>query len=171
MKQHVTLKQNSVLLRGELPSLGNCAPNTTLLNNNLEEIELASFKGKRIILSVFPSIDTPVCSKAMKDLAVQAGQMQNVVVLNVSKDLPFALGRFCMVEGEAKDHVKMLSAFRSDFGVLYGLECFDGPLATLLTRCVILIDSQFKISYVQLVPEITQEPDFGAVMQALKNLK
>src|SRR5699024_7564649 len=122
---------------------------------------LANFDGKRVVLNVFPSIDTGVCAASVRKFNELAASYDNTVVVGVSKDLPMALGRFCAAEGI--ENVVTTSAFRDSFGEDYGLLQLDGPLKGLLARAVVVIDSDGTVGYTQLVPEITQEPNYDEV--------
>ncbi len=162
----VTLKGNTCNLIGELPINGSNAPDFTLVSGELEAIGLSDYSGKKVILNIFPSIDTDVCAASVRKFNAEASKLDNTVVLCISKDLPFAQSRFCGAEG--LENVITLSDFRSHaFGNVYGLTITDGPLEGLLTRAVILIDEAGKIIYSELVPEIAQEPDYTAALAAL----
>lgn len=161
----ITLKSNPIHTLGELPQTGSNAKNFTLTSDSLEEISLESLKGSRLVLNIVPSIDTGVCAKSARTFNERATALENTKVLTISKDLPFALKRFCAAEGI--DNVVMLSAFRSDFGKTYELEIIDGPMRGLLSRCVIVLDADHKVTYTEQVPEITQEPDYDAAVDAL----
>lgn len=158
---------NAVATCGELPSVDAAAPAFTLVKQDLSEVTLESLSGKKVVLNVFPSIDTPVCALSVKKFNQEAAQLNNTVVLCVSMDLPFAAARFCGAEGI--ENVMTASAFRSpEFGSAYGLSLAEGPLKGLLARAVIVIDEDGKVSYVQLVPEIKDEPDYASALQAVK---
>jgi thioredoxin-dependent peroxiredoxin len=161
------LKGNPVAVSGNLPKTGNNAPDFKLVKADLSETLLKDFKGKRIVVNIFPSIDTPVCATSVRTFNKQAGELKNTVVLCVSRDLPFAQGRFCGAEG--LENVVTLSDFRTGkFGRDYGVEIVDGPLAGLLARAVLVVDEEGKIIYTELVPEITQEPDYKSALYILK---
>lgn len=163
----ITLKGNAVNTVGDLPKIGNEAPGFTLVKGDLSEVSLESFKGKSVVLNIFPSIDTPTCASSVRKFNQEASNAQNIVVLCISKDLPFAQNRFCGAEG-LKD-VITLSEFRNhDFGKNYGLEIVDGPLKGLLARAVVLIDPHGLVTYTELVPEIADEPDYGSVLEKIK---
>ncbi|MBC7423580.1 MAG: thiol peroxidase, partial [Ferruginibacter sp.] len=127
---------------------------------------LADFKGKYIIMNIFPSVNTGVCSKSVRKFNVEAAGLSNTTVLCISKDLPFAQKQFCGAEGI--DHVVMLSDFRNNFGSIYGVQIADGPMKGLLSRAVIVVNPDGKIIYQQQVPEIGQEPDYAAAIAAVK---
>ena len=162
----VTFKGNTVHIKGEFPKIGEQAKDFTLVKSDLSELTLSSLQGKKVILNIFPSLDTAVCATSVRKFNELAAQMDNTVVLAISKDLPFAHGRFCTTENI--QNVTGLSAFRnSSFGDDYGVNMTDGPLAGLLARAVVIIDEKGKVKYTELVPEITQEPDYE---KALKNI-
>lgn len=169
MKQFetVTFKGTAVHTNGMMPQKGEMAPDFTAVAGDLSELSLGSLKGKRVILNIFPSLDTSVCATSVRKFNVKAAHLENVQVLAVSMDLPFAQGRFCTTEGI--ENVKPVSLFRSkDFAGNYGLMMVDGPLAGLTARAVIIMDENGKVIYAQLVPEITEEPDYDAALSALK---
>lgn len=162
----ITLKGNPIKTAGDLPDVGTPAPAFTLVKNDLSEASLSDFEGKKVVLNIFPSIDTPVCSASVKRFNEEASRMTDTAVLCISADLPFALGRFCGAEG-LKD-VTPLSVFRSpEFGKNYGVLITTGPLAGVLSRAIVVIDGTGKVSYTEQVPEITQEPNFDAALSAL----
>ncbi|MDO5614678.1 MAG: thiol peroxidase [Cruoricaptor ignavus] len=162
----ITLKGNEINTIGELPKVGSTLADFTLVNAQLEEKQLSDFAGKRKVLNIFPSIDTGVCAASARQFNVEAGNLENTVVINISKDLPFALGRFCAAEG--LDAVETLSDFRSTFGEDNGVTILDGPLKGLLSRAVIVANENNNIIYTEQVPEIAQEPNYPAVLQVLK---
>ena len=162
----VTLGGGKINLKGNFPKEGDAAKDFTMVKTDLSEASLASFKGKKVVLNIFPSLDTAVCAASVRKFNTMAAGKDNTVVLAVSKDLPFAHGRFCTTEGI--ENVTPLSAFRNrTFGEDYGVEMADGPLAGLFARSVITIDEDGKIVYTQLVPEITTEPDYEAALKSL----
>lgn len=163
----VTFQNNPMHTAGNLPKVGTIAPKFELVKGDLSTLTNDDLKGKRILLNIFPSLDTSVCATSVRKFNQKAAQMANTAVVAVSKDLPFAQSRFCTTEGI--ENVIAASAFRStEFGKEYGVELIDGPLAGLLCRAVIIIDESGKILYEQLVPEITHEPDYEAAIEALK---
>ena len=163
------LHENPVNTNAELPKVGSMAQDFVLTATDLSDHNLAEYKGKNILMNIYPSIDTSVCSLSVSTFNEKATAMENTIVLGISRDLPFALQRFCAAEGI--DKVYTLSDLRSrDFGRKYGLEMVDGPMAGLLARAVILIDEKGVIRYTQLVDEITHEPDYDAAIAALKAL-
>lgn len=156
----------NIRTNGDLPKVGQVAPGFTLVKGDLSEVTLADYKGRRVVLNIFPSVDTGVCATSVRQFNKEVAAMPNTVVLCISRDLPFAQGRFCAAEGI--ENVEMLSAFRSaSFGKEYGLDMLDGPLQGLLARAVVVVDTEGKVVYTELVPEIAQEPNYEAV----KNLK
>jgi len=162
----VTLKGNPVHLAGDLPKIGSPAPDFILVGSDLKNNSLADFKGLKKVISVVPSLDTDVCSAMAKRFNEEAKKLAGVAVIVVSADLPFAQKRFC---GAANaDEITTLSMMRSkEFGKDWGILIKDGPLAGLLARAVFVLDQSNKVLYIQLVPEISQEPDYAKVLQAL----
>lgn len=164
---HVTFKGSEVKLAGCVPSVNNVAPAFTLTGADLGDVNLSDFLGKRVVINIFPSIDTPVCAASVRHFNVDASTLKNTVVLCISADLPFAQARFCGAEG--LNNVKTLSIFRSpQFGQQYGVMIDAGPLRGLLSRAVLIIDEQGRVAYVELVSEITHEPNYGAALNLLK---
>lgn len=163
----VTLKGNEIHTSGELPAVGTQAPDFTGVKSDLSELSLSELKGKKVVINVFPSLDTAVCATSVRHFNQEAAGHPDTVVLAVSKDLPFAQGRFCTIEGI--DRVIPMSMFRcSCFEDKYGMLLTDGPLKGLLARGVIVVDETGKVVYTELVPEITTEPNYDAAMAALK---
>ncbi|WP_044408119.1 thiol peroxidase [Thiomicrospira microaerophila] len=162
----ITLKGNPIETVGELPAIGTMAPEAALTQADLNDILLADLKGSRLVLNVFPSIDTSVCAASVRAFNQQAAQLDNTKVLCISADLPFAQARFCGAEGI--ENLMMLSTFRHDvFGSAFGLTIKTGPLAGLLSRAIILIDETGQIIYTEQVPEIAQEPNYSAALTSL----
>lgn len=162
----ITLKGNPVATVGELPAAGTAAPSFTLVNKDLSEANMADFAGKRIVLNIFPSLDTPVCAASVRRFNLEASSIPDTVVLCISADLPFAHKRFCEVEGI--ENVVSLSVFRSpEFGNDYGVTITDGPLKGILSRAVVVVDKDGKVIHAEQVPEITQEPDYEAALKAM----
>ncbi|WP_068264816.1 thiol peroxidase [Janibacter limosus] len=157
-------KGNPVNTVGELPAAGASAPAFDLVGDGLSSLTTADVPG-RVVLNIFPSIDTGVCAASVRTFNELAASLDNTTVVNVSKDLPFAQARFCGAEGI--DKVKVGSAFRSSFGEDYGVTMADGPMAGLLARSVVVLDADGKVLHTELVPEITQEPDYDAAVKAL----
>jgi len=152
---------------GHLPEVGTKGACYTFVTPALKEINCADFKGKRVVLNVFPSLDTPVCAASVRRFNKEASSLDNTVVLCVSMDLPFAAGRFCEAEG-LKDVIPA-SAFRSPlFAEKYGVEMVDGPLAGLLARAVIILDGNRNVIYSDLVEEITHEPHYDEALAVLR---
>lgn len=152
------------------PKVGQHAPAINLVSKDLVPVRLSDFEGKKVVLNVFPSLDTPVCAASVRRFNAEAAGLDNTVVVCVSMDLPFAASRFCVAEGIADCVVA--SAFRSpEFGQKYGLQIIDGPLAGLLARAVIIIDEDRNVIFSDLVSEITNEPDYAAAIDVIKNLK
>ena len=162
----ITLKGNAVQTIGDLPENGLTVKDFALVNDKLEEKVLSDYDGKKKIFNIFPSIDTGICAASARKFNESAGDLENTVVINVSKDLPFALGRFCAAEG--LDHVETLSDFRGSFGDEYGVTITDGPMKGLLSRAVIVTDENNHIIYSEQVPEITTEPDYDSALNAVK---
>jgi thioredoxin-dependent peroxiredoxin len=161
----VTLKGNPVHTSGELPAAGSRAPDFALVGGDLKDVSLAAFAGKRKILNIVPSLDTAVCALSTRQFNARAGALPDTVVLVVSADLPFAAKRFCTTEG--LQNVVPLSMMRSKhFAKDYGVLLVDGPLAGLSARAVVVLDATDRVVHAQLVPEITQEPDYDAALQA-----
>lgn len=153
---------------GELPQVGSTAPDFSLRRSDLSPVSLADYAGRRLVLNIFPSIDTPTCAKSVRQFNLQAAAMPNTRVLCVSADLPFALSRFCGAEGI--DNLDTASVYRTPgFGLDYGVYMAEGRLGGLLARAVVLIDESGTVRYRELVPEIAQEPDYAAVMAHLRD--
>jgi thiol peroxidase len=150
---------------GELPSIGSKAPDFKLVNGKLADVTLATYAGKRKVLNIVPSLDTPVCAASTRKFNEKAGKLDNTVVLVISADLPFAQCRFCETEG--LKNVIPLSTFRSGFADDYGVRLTDSILAGLTARAVVVIDEKDRIIYNQLVNELTHEPDYDSVLTVL----
>ena len=159
------LQGNPVNTVGSLPAVGAPAPDFTVAKDDLSDVKLSDFRGKTVLLNIFPSIDTSVCAASVRRFNVEAAKLDGVEVVGVSMDLPFALGRFCAAEGI--DHVTTTSAFRSTFGKDYGVQLFDSAMAGLFARSIVIVDPDGKVKYTQLVDEITSDPDFEAALAAL----
>lgn len=163
----ITLKGNLVNTIGNLPKTGEKAVDFVLVKNNLSIAKLSDYTGKKIVLNIFPSLDTSTCAASVRRFNKEAAGLPNVKVLCISRDLPFAQSRFCGAEGI--DNVETLSDFATGkFGKDYGLEIADGPLAHLHSRVVIVLDEKGIVKYTQQVPEIVDEPDYEKALQALK---
>ena len=162
----ITLHGKPIHTNGRLSSIGSEAMDFNLTDVNLTEKTLKDYKGKYIVMNIFPSINTGVCAKSVRKFNEEAGALDNAVVLCISKDLPFAQKAFCGAEGI--ENVVMLSDFRSDFGKENGVLITDGPMRGLLSRAIIIINPDGKIIYTEQVPEIGQEPDYEKALSAIK---
>ncbi|WP_289283375.1 MULTISPECIES: thiol peroxidase [unclassified Methylophaga] len=160
----VTLKGTPFETVGELPAVGQKAPEFSLTKDDLSELTLADLSG-RVVLNIFPSVDTPTCAMSVRQFNTKAAALDNTTVVCVSKDLPFAMARFCGAEGI--DNVVTGSAFRSSFAEDYGLLMKNGPLAGLCSRVVVVIDETGKVIYTEQVSEIADEPDYEKALSAL----
>ncbi|MCP2038259.1 thiol peroxidase [Chryseobacterium sp. HSC-36S06] len=162
----ITLKGDKIKTIGHLPEIGLTVKDFALVNDKLEVKVLSDYDGKKKIFNIFPSIDTGICAASARKFNEKAGDLENTVVINVSRDLPFALGRFCAAEG--LDHVESLSDFRGNFGDDYGVTLLDSPMKGLLSRAVIVTDEHGKVIYTEQVPEIVQEPNYDQALNALR---
>lgn len=163
---NITLGGTATTTNGELPSTGSAASNFTLSAVDLSTKTLSDYSGKNIILNIFPSVDTGVCATSIRTFNKTAADLDNTVVLCISRDLPFAQGRFCGAEGI--ENVEMLSDFNTgQFGKDYGLEIMDGAFAGLHSRCIVVIDPSGNVKYTEQVPEIGQEPNYEAALASL----
>lgn len=162
----ITFKGNEVHTSGNLPQNGQAAPAFALTASDLSEKSLQDYQGKKLVLNIFPSVDTGVCAASVRKFNAEASGLDNTTVLCISNDLPFALSRFCAAEG--LNNVESLSAFRSSFGSDYGVTLTDSPLKGLLSRAVVTVDEHGKVLYAEQVPEIAQEPDYSAALASLK---
>lgn len=166
MSSTVTLGGNPVPVEGDLPQKGQTAPAFTLVAKDLADTPLASFAGKRKVLNIFPSIDTPTCATSVRKFNQSASTLPNTVVLCISADLPFAQSRFCGAEG--LENVVTLSTLRgNEFIKNYGVALAAGPLAGLTARAVVVLDENDKVLHSELVPEIKNEPNYDAALAAL----
>ena len=161
----LTFHESPVSTVGELPAVGSAAPAFDLVGADLGEVTSASLAGRRVVVSIFPSVDTGVCAQSVREFNTRAAGLENTTVLCVSKDLPFAQARFCGAEGLSD--VVTASAFRSSFGEDYGVTMADGPLAGLLARAVVVIGVDGVVRHTELVAEVTDEPDYDAALAAL----
>ena len=162
----ITLRGNPINTSGSLPEKGSKAPAFSLVKSDLSTLTLDELSGKRVILNISPSLDTGICATSVRKFNVVAAGMENTVVIAITKDLPFAHGRFCSTEGIS--NVTALSGFRdSNFGKAYGVDILDGPMAGLYARSIVVIDEKGKVVYTELVPEIVQEPDYDSALAAL----
>lgn len=166
MGNTVTLGGNPVQLEGDFPQPGRVAPSFTLVGQDLADVPLATFAGRRKILNIFPSLDTPTCAMSVRRFNQEAAALANTVVLCISADLPFAQKRFCGAEG--LDKVVMLSTMRGrEFMPAYGVAIASGPLAGVCARAVLVLDEHNKVLHAELVGEIRNEPDYAAALKAL----
>lgn len=162
----VTLKGNEIHTLGTLPANGSAAPDFQLTKNDLSSASLSDYSGKKVVLNVFPSIDTGTCAQSVRQFNEEAAELDNTTVLCISKDLPFAQARFCGAEGIK--NVEMLSDFRDgNFGRAYNLTFSDGPLMPLHSRAVVVLNESGVVIYSEQVPEIVDEPDYKAALEAL----
>ncbi|MFA7594224.1 MAG: thiol peroxidase [Thiohalobacteraceae bacterium] len=162
----ITLHGNPINTNGELPKVGSQAPAFTLVDAELNDRSLADYKGKKKLLNIVPSLDTPVCATSTKKFNDHAKDRDDVVMLVIAADLPFAMERFCT--GESIDKVIPLSMMRNrNFAKDYGVLITDGPLAGITGRAVVVLDANDKVVYTELVPEIAQEPDYDKALAAL----
>jgi thiol peroxidase len=163
----ITLGGNAIHTNGQLPATGTQAPDFVLVDGALNNVSLATYHGKKKLLNIVPSLDTPVCAMSTKKFNEQAGKHPDTVFLIIAADLPFAMGRFCKAEGT--DNVIPLSLMRSrSFAKDYGVLIEDGPLEGITARAVVVLDASNKVIYTQLVPEIKDEPDYEQALAALK---
>lgn len=163
----ITLHGNPVNTAGDLPKVGSTAPDFSLLKQDLSSVSLKDFAGKKKVLNIFPSIDTPVCATSVRTFTKEAlSNKDGVVVLHISQDLPFAQKRFCGAEG--LENALTLSGFQSQFGRDYKVEMTDSPLKGLYSRAVVVLDATNKVVFCEQVPEIAQEPNYQQALAALK---
>lgn len=163
---NITLKGNAISTLGNLPEKGSKAPDFKLTTTDLSHKSLTDFSGKKVILNIFPSVDTGTCAMSVRAFNEKASNLENTVVLCISKDLPFAQKRFCGAEGI--ENVVMLSDFvDGNFGKSYQLEIENGPLAHLHSRAIVIVDENGKVTYTEQVPEIVDEPDYEAALNTL----
>lgn len=163
----VTLKNNAIHTIGELPGLNSNALDFTLVTTGLAEKSLKDYEGKRVILNIFPSVDTATCAMSVRQFNQDAASLSNTIILCVSRDLPFAQARFCGAEGI--ENVEMLSDFRNaQFGKDYGVLFTDGPLTGLLSRAIVILDEKGKVVYTEQVAETTEEPNYAQALDVLK---
>lgn len=163
----ITLQGNKFHTIGDIPTVGEKFGDFKLTKTDLSDVGLEGFSGKKIVMNIFPSLDTPVCATSVRKFNEEAGNLENTVVLCISKDLPFAHARFCTTEG--LENVVSLSEMKDNyFGEKSGLKIIDGPLASLLARAVIVLDENWNVIHSELVPEIAQEPDYEKAVASLK---
>ena len=163
------LKGSPVNISGDLPQKGSKAPDFNLTMKDLSDVALSSFKGKKVILNIFPSIDTATCAMSVRKFNQEAASLTDTVVLCLSMDLPFAMNRFCGAEGIT--NVETGSVFRSDFSEKYGVRFTDSPLKGLCARSVVVLDRVGIVTYTELVDETTHEPNYAAALDAVKGIK
>jgi thiol peroxidase len=161
----ITFQGKPINTVGDLPAVGSKAPDFKLTNRKLLDVGLAEFAGKRKVLNIVPSMDTPTCAASTRKFNEKAAHLHNTEVLTISADLPFAQSRFCEIEGIK--HVTALSSFRSNFGHEYGVELLDSILAGLTARAIVVIDEFDQVIYTQLVSEIADEPDYASALAVL----
>jgi thiol peroxidase len=162
----ITLKGNTINTSGELPNIGSLAKDFKLIATDLSTKTLNDFKGKNLVLNIFPSIDTGTCAASVRNFNKSAANLNNTSVLCISRDLPFAQNRFCGAEGI--ENVLMLSDFNTgQFGKDYGLNIVDGPLAGLHSRCVLIINAEGKVIYTEQIAETTEEPNYDLALKSL----
>lgn len=162
----ITLKGNAINTIGNLPTVGSKAPDFTLVASNLSKVSLNDFKGTKLVLNIFPSIDTGTCATSVRKFNESAAKLENTKVLCISRDLPFAQSRFCGAEG--LENVVTLSDFAiGAFGKNYGVEILDGPLANLHSRAIIVLDENANVVYTEQVPEIVDEPNYDKALASL----
>ena len=161
----ITFHDEPATTKGELPKVGEIDTDFTLVATDLTEKSLSDYRGKRLVLSIFPSVDTGVCAASIRKFNQEAAKLKNTKVLCISKDLPFANKRFCGAEGI--ENVETLSDFRGDFSAKYPVELLDSPLRGLLSRCIIVLDENHKVIYTEQVAETTNEPNYQAVLDVL----
>src|SRR4051812_44153042 len=163
----IKLGGNPINTVGELPRKGDKAPDFKLTRGDLADVTLADFAGKKKILNIVPSLDTGVCAKSARRFNEEAAKLDNVVILTISDDLPFAMKRFC--EAENITAVIPLSEMRNrDFGKAYGVRITDGKMAGVLSRAIVVLDQEDRVVYTEQVPEIAREPDYDAALAAAK---
>ena len=162
----ITLKGNPVKTVGNLPKLGKKAPKFNLVKSDLSKAKLKDFKGSKVVMNIFPSLDTGTCAASVRKFNEEAGKLENTKVLCISRDLPFAQARFCGAEG--LENVITLSDFaKGKFGKSYGATIKDGPLANLHSRAIVILNEEGIVTYTQQVSEIVDEPDYEAALKAL----
>lgn len=163
----VTLQGNPIHTLGDLPKVGEQAPNFSLAKLDLSNATLEDYKGQKVVLNIFHSLDTGTCAASVREFNKVASQLDNTKILCISKDLPFAMGRFCGAEGI--ENIEMLSGFRNNsFGKDYNLLYTDGPLEGLLSRSIILLDENGKVLYTEQVQEVVEEPNYENALKVLK---
>ena len=162
----ITFKGNPTHTAGTLPKTGASAPDFNLTKSDLSSATLGEFKGKKLVLNIFPSIDTPVCATSVRKFNEEASKLKDAAVLCISRDLPFAQSRFCAAEG-LKNVITASEYKDTKFSDSYGVRIVDGPLAGLFSRAIVVIDPSGRVTYTEQVPEIAQEPDYAKALAAL----
>jgi len=162
----ITLKGNPINTLGSLPKIGSKAIDFSLVQNNLSKVSLKDFEGQRLVLNIFPSLDTGTCAASVRNFNKQAANLENTKVLCISRDLPFAQARFCGAEG-IENAITVSDFVDGSFGKNYNLEITDGPLANLHSRCVIVLNEKHEVIYTEQVPEIVNEPNYDAALAVL----
>ncbi|MHB2154473.1 thiol peroxidase [Calditrichota bacterium GD2] len=163
----ITLKGNPINTIGELPAIGDTAPDFSLTTTDLGDVHLKDFSGQRLVLNIFPSLDTEVCATSVRKFNEMAANLENTKVLCISMDLPFAHKRFCTTEG-IENVISLSELHERGFGESYGVRIVDGPLRGLFARAVVAVDEKGKVIYTELVPEITQEPNYEKALKSLE---
>lgn len=160
------LKGNEVNTIGDLPQVGTMAPDFKLVKSDLSEVSLSDYRGQKVILNIYPSVDTGTCAMSTVRFNKEASGLENTKIVCISNDLPFAFGRYCAAEGI--DNLDTLSNFRDDsFGTVYGVKIVDGPLKGLCARAIVVVDEEGKVSHAELVSEIVDEPNYEAALKAV----
>lgn len=162
---NITLKGNTIKTSGELPAVGSTAKDFRLTKSDLSDVSLENYAGKTKVLNIFPSVDTGTCAASVRKFNQEATKLNNTVVLNISADLPFAQARFCGAEGIK--NCETLSSFRSNFGKEWGLQIENSPMASLLSRAVVILSPDNKVLYTEQVPEIVNEPNYEAALKTI----
>lgn len=163
----ITIGGNAVHTVGDMPKKGEKAPDFALTNTELKTVKLDDLLGKKLVINVFPSIDTTVCAASVRMFSKEVASLPNTMVVNISRDLPFAYKRFCAMEG-IENAIGLADFKDKSFGKTYGLEMVDGPFAGLLSRAVLVLNEQGQVIYTEQVPEIAEEPDYEAALAAVK---
>jgi len=163
----ITLKGNPIKTIGKLPKIGKKAKKFTMIGNDLSKVKLKDFKGQRIVLNIFPSLDTGTCAASVREFNKRAADLENTKVLCVSRDLPFAQARFCGAEG-IENAITISDFNKGEFGKKYELTIKNGPLANLFSRAIIVLDEKHKVIYTEQVSEIVDEPNYDKALEALK---
>ena len=163
----ITLKGNQIKTIGKLPKIGKKAPKFKLVQADLSTARLKDFKGKKVLINIFPSIDTGICAASLRKFNETVVNNDNTVVLNISKDLPFAHSRFCAAEG-IENVITLSDYVKGKFGKRYGATIKNGPMKGLLSRAIVIVNEEGMVTYTEQVPEIAQEPDYEAALAALK---